>query len=130
AGMLCLLADLGRPERLLYLLTSPEPSAIAVGAYALVLALVCAGGFSLVELLDGLRIRPAAVGGVAAVGVAAPVQAASNMAAAAPKLITFKFFILPSPLLYSTTNNRLTRVGRRNSARILTNYKRMSINFA
>lgn len=71
AGMLCLLADLGRPERLLYLLTSPEPSAIAVGAYALVLALVCAGGFSLVELLDGLRIRPAAVGGVAAVGVAA-----------------------------------------------------------
>lgn len=71
AGMLCLLADLGRPERLLNLLTSPEPSAVAVGAYALVLALACAGAFSLIELLDGLRIRPVAVGGAAAVGVAA-----------------------------------------------------------
>ena len=71
AGMLCLLVDLGRPERLLNLLTSPEPSAIAVGAYALVLALACAGVFSLVELLDGVRVRPAVGWGAAAAGVAA-----------------------------------------------------------
>ena len=71
AGMLCLLVDLGRPERLINLLTSPEPSAIVVGAYALAVALFCAGAFSLFELLDGPRIRVAAVWAVAAVGVVA-----------------------------------------------------------
>lgn len=71
AGMLCLLVDLGHPERLLNLLTSPEPSAIAVGAYALAVALACAGAFSLFELLDRPRIRIAAVWTVAALGVAA-----------------------------------------------------------
>lgn len=51
-GMLCLLADLGRPDRIINLLTSPEPSAIAVGAYALVCSLLCAGAFSLLSLLE------------------------------------------------------------------------------
>lgn len=59
-GMLCLFADLGRPDRIIYLLTSPEPSAIAIGSYALVCSLLCAGAFSLASLLDTTRIPAAA----------------------------------------------------------------------
>ena len=51
-GMLCLLADLGRPDRLLGLLSSPTPSAMAAGSFALVAALACAAAFSLGALLD------------------------------------------------------------------------------
>ncbi len=41
-GMACLLADLGRPDRLIVLLTSPTPSYIAVGAYLLGALVLCA----------------------------------------------------------------------------------------
>lgn len=52
AGVLCLVADLGRPERLLVLLLSPAPSAMTVGAYALAISLACAGVFSAMALSD------------------------------------------------------------------------------
>lgn len=57
-GLLCLLADLGRPDRIINLLLSPELSAIAIGSYALVLSLACSGAFALLALLETPRISP------------------------------------------------------------------------
>ena len=105
AGMLCLLVDLGRPERLLNLLTSPEPSAIAVGAYALVLALACAGVFSLVELLDGVRVRPAVVWGAAVAGVAAGLVAVAYTGVLLQGLASVRFWQTPLlPMLFSLSS--------------------------
>lgn len=105
AGMLCLLVDLGRPERLLNLLTSPEPSAIAVGAYALVLALACAGVFSLVELLDGVRVRPAVVWGAAVAGVAAGLVAVAYTGVLLQGLASVLFWQTPLlPMLFSLSS--------------------------
>lgn len=70
-GILCLLADLGRPDRLLHLLTSPEPSAMAVGSFALATALVLAAAFSAFALFDTVRLPRVAVVCLAAAGVAA-----------------------------------------------------------
>lgn len=70
-GILCLLADLGRPDRLLHLLTSPEPSAMAVGSFALAAALVLAAVFSAFALFDTVRLPRVAVVCLAAAGVAA-----------------------------------------------------------
>ena len=60
-GMLCLLVDLGRPDRLLGLFASPAPSVMAAGSFALVAALACAAAFSLGALLDTVRLPRAAV---------------------------------------------------------------------
>lgn len=70
-GILCLLADLGRPDRLLHLLTSPEPSAMAVGSFALAAALVLAAAFSAFALFDTVRLPRVAVVCLAVAGVAA-----------------------------------------------------------
>lgn len=70
-GILCLLADLGRPDRLLHLLTSPEPSAMAVGSFALAAALVLAAAFSAFALFDTVRLPRVAVVCLAAAGVVA-----------------------------------------------------------
>lgn len=51
AGMLCLMADVGRPDRVLNLLVSPHLSAMTVGAYALVAALALSAAFSARALL-------------------------------------------------------------------------------
>ena len=69
AGMLCLAVDLGRPDRVLNLLTSPTPSAIVVGSYALAASLACAAVFAWLELFDGPCVRRAVVGALAAVGM-------------------------------------------------------------
>lgn len=75
-GVLCLVADVGRPERLLALFTAPAPTPMAVGAWALAAALALASVFSAASLLDGweppaLLMRAAAVLAVAAALVAA-----------------------------------------------------------
>lgn len=70
-GMLCLLVDLGRPDRLLNLVVSPQPSAIAVGTFALVVALACSAAFSVLSLLDGVWPRRAIIVCLAVVGLAA-----------------------------------------------------------
>ena len=70
-GVLCLFADLGRPERVIRLVTSPEPSAMAVGAFALAASLACAAAFSACALFDGVRLPRALAAALAAAGVAA-----------------------------------------------------------
>lgn len=74
-GMLCLLVDLGRPDRLANLLFSPELSAVTGGAYALVVSLLCAALFAVISLLDVPRIAPVFVVVVALIGIVAGVVA-------------------------------------------------------
>lgn len=69
-GVLCLMADLGRIDRLDGLLVHPEFSAITVGAYALSLALMCAGAFTIISLFDGVLPGERVVYALAAIGVA------------------------------------------------------------
>lgn len=52
-GILCLALDVGRPDRLLGFVTSPNLSAMTVGAYSLVAAFVCSGFFAFRTMLDG-----------------------------------------------------------------------------
>ena len=40
-GILCLLVDLERPKALLYMILTPQPSAVTVGAYALAILVAC-----------------------------------------------------------------------------------------
>ncbi|MEG0324079.1 MAG: NrfD/PsrC family molybdoenzyme membrane anchor subunit, partial [Raoultibacter sp.] len=68
-GILCLFADLGRPDRIINLLLTPEPSAIAVGSYMLVGSLVCSAAFSALALLDTPRIPRAATVILALIGI-------------------------------------------------------------
>ncbi len=70
AGMLCLLADLGRPDRVINLLVTPTPSAVAVGAYALAVSFACSCAFAWLALSDGPSPRRAAAAALAAAGVA------------------------------------------------------------
>lgn len=75
AGVLCLMLDVGRLDRLLNLLLFPTPSIMTIGVYALVVALACSGAFTVLELFDGVRIRPHAMYTLSAVGIAAGVAA-------------------------------------------------------
>ena len=70
-GILFLFMDLGRPDRVFALLTHPNLSAITVGAYALITALVCAFAFCLLALNDEYLLRPRGIYALAAVGVVA-----------------------------------------------------------
>lgn len=66
-AVVCLAADLGRPDRAIALFASPEPTPIAVGAWALAAALAVAATFAAANLLEveRLRERIAIAGGVA-----------------------------------------------------------------
>ena len=68
-GILCLLFDLGRPDRVVFLLARPALSPISVGAFALGVSLVLAALFALLEW-RGAPLRPAAVLALSGVGVA------------------------------------------------------------
>ena len=54
-GIVCITADLGRPDRLFVLLSSPRPTPLSAGAYALAAATACAATFSAFSLLDNVR---------------------------------------------------------------------------
>lgn len=101
AGMLCLLADLGRPERLLNLLVAPELSAMAVGAYALIVALICAGAFALASLSDHASRGFKIVYVVAGVGIVAGVTAMAYTGILLQSLASVLFWQTPLlPLLF------------------------------
>ena len=70
-GIVCLAADLGRPDRLLLLMTAPSPTYLSVGAWALV-ACVALGG--LLALAWG-GLVPTRSGALAALGVATALAA-------------------------------------------------------
>lgn len=96
-GILCLLADLGRPDRLLLLVTSPAPSAIAIGAFALVVALGCAVAFAVLALFDNVRAGRAVVVGLAVAGFASAAVTAAYTGVLLQSLAAVLFW--QSPLL-------------------------------
>lgn len=68
-GVLCLIADVGRPERLFNLLLSPQPTAMSVGSYAIAASVLCSGVFSAMSLLDNVEPSRALTLTVALIGV-------------------------------------------------------------
>lgn len=54
-GIVCIAADLGRPDRLFALLVWPQATPLTLGAYALVVGVVCAGVFAGFALFDNVR---------------------------------------------------------------------------
>lgn len=54
-GIVCIAADLGRPDRLFELVFSPQATPLTVGAYALAVGLVCAGAFWVLAAFDNVR---------------------------------------------------------------------------
>lgn len=70
-GVLLLLFALGRPERVLSFFTAPTFSAITVGFYGLIAALVCAAALCLFNVMYISRLPRACVVLVAAVGIVA-----------------------------------------------------------
>lgn len=69
-GVLCLIADLGRPDRLLDLLTNPVLTPVSVGAWALAGSLACALFFFTVSWSDSFSPAVPVVCCVAVFGVA------------------------------------------------------------
>ena len=84
-GILCLLAALGRPARLLLLVTSPAPSAIAIGAFAVL------------ARFDNVRARRAGVVGLAVAGFASAAVTAAYTGVLLQSLAAVLFW--QSPLL-------------------------------
>lgn len=70
-GALCLLCDIGRPDRLLALVAHPSLSAIAIGTWAIIVCLVVSGAFSALSLFEGMDVPPAAVSALGVVGIGA-----------------------------------------------------------
>lgn len=70
-GILFLFMDLGHPDRVFALLAHPNLSAITVGAYALIFALVCAGAFCILALADVPAPNARGIRALAALGIAA-----------------------------------------------------------
>lgn len=69
-GILCLAADLGRPDRLLALAFPPRPSVMTIGAYALGASLLISSVFAAGAAFDGFKITPAMTYVLGAVGMA------------------------------------------------------------
>lgn len=71
AGALCLMADLGRPERMIGLWTAPRPTVVTLGAWALLITLLVATFFAVAANGDCSRMAPGLVLAAAAVAVIA-----------------------------------------------------------
>lgn len=133
-GMVCLLADLGRPERLLALLFSPTPSYIALGAYLLAALVLCTAPCVARWALGALLPRGLAIAvrvGTVAVGCAVmaytglflaslpavpfwhspwlPVLFVTSAASTGLGLLTGAVLLGPAPDVFRTTLARVRR---------------------
>lgn len=101
-AILCLFADLGRPDRVMGLLTSPVLTPMTVGAYALGAAMTVAAAFALVRLLDNVAI-PRAVAAVGAVcGIAVGLVTAAYTGVLLASLAAVLFWQTPLlPVLFT-----------------------------
>lgn len=70
-GVLCLVVDVGRPDRLFSLLLSPQPTAMSVGSYAIAISLLCSGAFSVMSLFDNVEPSRALSLTIAVIGAVA-----------------------------------------------------------
>lgn len=94
-GILCLIVDLGRPDRLLVFAVSPQLTAMTVGAFALVVSLGCAGAFSVRALFDGVRIPRVVFGGLVAMGIVAGMATATYTGVLLQSLASVLFWQTP-----------------------------------
>ena len=98
-GALCLMADLGRPERVLSLWLAPRFSVMTLGAWALLASLVLATAFSLAANVTGLRLAPAAARVAAIAAMAAGLVTALYtgwLLNALPSVIAFDSWLVPT----------------------------------
>lgn len=106
-GILCLLADLGRPDRLLHLFASPAPSALVAGSFALVAALACAAAFSVLALFDNMRPTSGVVVGLAIAGAGAAAVTAAYAGVLLQGLASVLFWqtsLLPAVFVLSSAS--------------------------
>ena len=105
AGIVCIFADLGRPDRLFALVLSPQPTPLTVGAYALVVSLACAGAFSVLALADGLHASRAARVALAAAALVAGLATAAYTGVLLQGLASVLFWqtpLLPAAFVLSS----------------------------
>lgn len=104
-GVLCLLLDLGRPDRLLNLFLFPTASPVAIGAYSLAAALVVSGAFVVLSLFDGARANVLTVLLLGAAGAAVGLVAAAYtgfLLSGLASVLFWQTFWLPATFLMSS----------------------------
>lgn len=106
-GVLCLVADVGRPDRLLALFVSSAPTPMAAGAWALAVTLALALAFSAAALLDGWEPPGALMRAAALAGVAAGVVAAAYtgvLLSSLASVVAYQTPLLPAVLTLSSVS--------------------------
>lgn len=76
-GVLCLLADLGRPERFYYVFLFPSGSVLTLGSFVLAVTTLCAGALAAIGSFGPRWAQPRAVHVIEAAGVVAGVATAA-----------------------------------------------------
>lgn len=101
AGMLCLAFDLGRFDRALSIFLTPQPSAMAIGAYGLVVALVCAGFFAVRALFNAPAVPRAATCIFGVAGIVAGIIVAAYTGVLLQSMASVLFWMNPLlPMLF------------------------------
>lgn len=101
AGILCLMADIGRPDRLLNLAMTPTVSVMTVGAYALVIALICAAAFFFIEIFDGFSVSRSLIWSLSIVGFIAGIITTLYTGVLLQSLVSVLFWQTPLlPVLF------------------------------
>lgn len=104
-GVLCLMADLGRIDRLGGFLLHPEFSAMAVGAYALGVALLCAAAFAAMAVFDGMLPDQRIIYALATVGIASGVVSMAYTGVLLSGMASVLFWQTPLlPLLFAVSS--------------------------
>ncbi|MDO4290901.1 MAG: polysulfide reductase NrfD [Eggerthellaceae bacterium] len=104
-GVLCLAADLGRPERVAALILHPQLTAMTVGAYALAASLAVAVAFAAGSNFDGFIPAPSLVYALSAAGVAAGVVVMAYtgvLLASLDSVLFWKTWLLPVVFVLSS----------------------------
>lgn len=103
-SVVCLLADVGRIDRVFFLFMSSVPSALAIGTWALAAACALAGTFACINVLAewDLRAKIAVPGGVAGVFIGLVVMAYTGvMLAELPSVVAWRTPLLPALFILS-----------------------------
>ncbi|MEY8460417.1 NrfD/PsrC family molybdoenzyme membrane anchor subunit [Eggerthellaceae bacterium 24-137] len=104
-GSLCLLADAGRPERVVALWLTPRFSVVTVGAWALLASSASAAFFAVASNGWGARLHPALVLAAAIVAIAAGFVTAvytGVLLGSLPSVLAYHTGVLPALFLLSS----------------------------
>ena len=104
-GSLCLLADAGRPERVVALWLAPRFSAVTVGAWALLASSVAATFFAVASNGPGARLHPALVLAAAVAAIVAGLVTAvytGVLLGSLPSVLAYRTGVLPVLFLLSS----------------------------